>query len=176
MNLRPNASSHTLLSCCSVNSVSVALSTGITKYSIPSKPCKKKNQYRLTVNRSFKTFKPLISEKKNNVFSFLFKFKYFAFITRMKNGISIFYIQFVFNTINMKKSWKCYIWMVPNDEILSWIHQLSIHYYATLVVYRRYSDWKTPVKALIISFLHLVFLINIHYKYEQDKFLLFFYS
>lgn len=66
--------------------------------------------------------------------------------------------------------------MVPNDEILSWIHQLSIHYYATLVVYRRYSDWKTPVKALIISFLHLVFLINIHYKYEQDKFLLFFYS
>lgn len=92
----------------------------------------------------------------------------------MKNGISIFYIQFVFNTINMKKSWKCYIWMVPNDEILSWIHQLSIHYYATLVVYRRYSDWKTPVKALIISFLHLVFLINIHYKYEQDKFLLFF--
>lgn len=66
--------------------------------------------------------------------------------------------------------------MVPNDEMLSWIHQLSIHYYATLVVYRRYSDWKTPVKALIISFLHLVFLINIHYKYEQDKFLLFFYS
>lgn len=66
--------------------------------------------------------------------------------------------------------------MVPNDEILGWIHQLSIHYYATLVVYRRYSDWKTPVKALIISFLHLVFLINIHYKYEQDKFLLFFYS
>lgn len=64
--------------------------------------------------------------------------------------------------------------MVPNDEILSWIHQLSIHYYATLVVYRRQSDWKTPVKALIISFLHLVFLINIHYKYS--KFLLFFYS
>lgn len=65
MKLCPIMSSHTLLSCCSVNSVSVALSTGITKYSIPSKPWR--NQYRLIVNWSFKTFKPLIFEKKKKI-------------------------------------------------------------------------------------------------------------